>query len=118
MGPALGKRTWQPGGPLKGGGPYEIQLVLQQKHFLDMRTVARLDYSHSNNSNVVEHHPKYFDIHQNMTEAAAQYLIDCDVKLVGIDSINVNDTRGKARPVHSLLLQAEILIVEHLCTLE
>lgn len=55
--------------------------------------------------------------HPFLTEDAAQYLRDCGVKLVGIDSMNIDDTRGKSRPVHSVLLGADILIVEHLCNL-
>jgi kynurenine formamidase len=47
----------------------------------------------------------------------AVYLRDCGVALVGIDSMNIDDTRGGERPVHSTLLGAEILIVEHLCNL-
>jgi len=31
--------------------------------------------------------------------------------------VNIDDTRGGSRPVHSLLLGAEVLIVEHLCHL-
>jgi arylformamidase len=61
---------------------------------------------------------QYFENHPYVTEDAAQYLLDCGVKLVGIDSVNIDDTREKTRPVHSILLQAEILIVEHLCNLE
>jgi arylformamidase len=61
---------------------------------------------------------RYFEHHPYVTEDAARYLVDCGVKLVGIDSVNIDDTRGKSRPVHSLLLQTEILIVEHLCRLE
>jgi arylformamidase len=61
---------------------------------------------------------QYFENHPFLTEAAAQYLRDCNVKLVGIDSHNIDDTRGNARPVHSLLLDADILIVEHLCNLQ
>ncbi len=39
--------------------------------------------------------------------------------LVGIDSHNIDDTRTKnSRPVHTILLGAEILIVEHLRGLE
>ena len=35
--------------------------------------------------------------------------------LVGIDSHNIDDTRARnSRPVHSVLLGREILIVEHL----
>ena len=52
-----------------------------------------------------------------MTGEAAEYLRDCDVKLVGIDSHNIDNTSGKTRPVHTTLLGAEILIVEHLCNL-
>ena len=60
--------------------------------------------------------------HPFLTRDAAEYLRDCGVKLVGIDSMNIDDTghdgaSGKARPVHSVLLGAEILIVEHLCNL-
>ena len=37
--------------------------------------------------------------------------------LVGIDSLNIDDIRDAARPVHSILLGAGIPIVEHLCNL-
>jgi len=60
---------------------------------------------------------KYFENHPFLTEDAAIYLRDSGVKLVGIDSLNIDDTRGKARPVHSTLLKSEILIAEHLCNL-
>ncbi|MBI3153685.1 MAG: cyclase family protein [Chloroflexi bacterium] len=59
----------------------------------------------------------YFENHPFLTEDAAIYLRDCGVKLVGIDALNIDDTRGNARPVHSTLLRAEILIAEHLCNL-
>lgn len=59
----------------------------------------------------------YLENHPFLTEDAAQYLRDRGVTLVGIDSMNIDDTRGKARPVHSTLLRAGILIAEHLCNL-
>ncbi|MDB5672628.1 MAG: cyclase family protein, partial [Alphaproteobacteria bacterium] len=34
--------------------------------------------------------------------------------LVGIDSHNIDDTRTRARPVHTALLGAGVLICEHL----
>jgi kynurenine formamidase len=37
--------------------------------------------------------------------------------LVGIDSYNIDDTTDGTRPAHSILLGAEIPIVEHLCNL-
>ncbi|MGG7662031.1 cyclase family protein [Dyadobacter sp. BHUBP1] len=60
----------------------------------------------------------YFENHPFLTREAAEYLRDCGVKLVGIDSHNIDDTRGNSRPVHTILLGAEILIVEHLCNLD
>ena len=60
---------------------------------------------------------KYYENHPFLTEDAAIYLKQCGVKLVGIDSMNIDDTRGNARPVHSILLRDEILIAEHLCNL-
>ncbi len=61
--------------------------------------------------------PEYAVGHPYLTEDAAIYLRDCGVRLVGIDSMNIDDTRGNSRPLHSTLLGAEILIVEHLCNL-
>lgn len=61
---------------------------------------------------------QYFEHHPYLTEDAARYLVECGVRLVGIDAVNIDDTRGGERPVHSHLLGAEILIVEHLCHLD
>ena len=60
----------------------------------------------------------YFEDHPFLTEEAALFLKQSGVKLVGIDSYNIDDTRGKTRPVHSTLLGAEIPIVEHMTGLE
>jgi kynurenine formamidase len=60
---------------------------------------------------------KYFENHPFLTEDAAIYLRDSGVKLVGIDALNIDDTRGNSRPVHSTLLRGDILIAEHLCNL-
>lgn len=60
----------------------------------------------------------YFEGHPFLTEAAAAYLVQARVKLVGIDSYNIDDIRDLRRPVHSLLLGAEIPIVEHMTGLD
>ncbi len=60
----------------------------------------------------------YFEGHPYLTEAAATYLRDEQAKLVGIDACNIDDTSGRQRPAHTILLGAEILIVEHLCQLQ
>ena len=57
---------------------------------------------------------QYFEGHPFLTKDAAQYLIDAGAALVGIDSLNIDDTNDLHRPVHSLLLAAEVPIVEHL----
>ncbi len=59
----------------------------------------------------------YYEDNPYLTKGAAEYLRDAGVKLVGIDSHNIDDTSGRSRPVHTTLLGAEILIVEHLCNL-
>jgi arylformamidase len=59
----------------------------------------------------------YYNDHPFLTKEAAEYLKDKGAKLVGIDSHNIDDTSGKSRPVHTTLLGAEVLIVEHLCNL-
>jgi kynurenine formamidase len=61
----------------------------------------------------------YFDNHPFLTAEAATFLRNAGALLVGIDSHNIDDTRTKnSRPVHTILLGAEILIVEHLRGLE
>ena len=61
---------------------------------------------------------QYFEGHPFLTRAAAEYLRDAGVALVGIDSYNIDDITDGTRPAHSILLGAEIPIVEHLCNLE
>jgi len=56
----------------------------------------------------------YFEGHPFLTEDAALYLAQQGVKLVGIDSYNIDDIRDGKRPVHSTLLGNAIPIVEHL----
>jgi kynurenine formamidase len=60
---------------------------------------------------------RYFEGHPFLTRDAAELLVAAGAALVGIDSLNIDDTTDLARPVHSLLLAAEVPIVEHLCGL-
>jgi len=59
----------------------------------------------------------YFENHPFITAEGADYLVSQKVKLVGIDSHNIDDTRTNSRPVHTALLKNEILIVEHMTNL-
>jgi kynurenine formamidase len=57
---------------------------------------------------------RYFEGNPFLTAEAAAWLRDQGAVLVGIDSLNIDDTDDRTRPVHSTLLRAEIPIVEHL----
>ena len=60
----------------------------------------------------------YFETHPFLTRDAAEYLKSCGAALVGIDSLNIDDTADGTRPAHSVLLKANIPIVEHMCNLD
>lgn len=97
--------------------PFTKSLTITQDHFKnkDLRNRAVLVHTgwacHWNTEAYFEHHPY-------LTEEAATFLKDAGVRLVGIDSHNIDNTSKNSRPVHSILLGSEILIVEHLCGLE
>jgi kynurenine formamidase len=61
---------------------------------------------------------QYFENHAYLTEEAALLLVEGGAKLVGIDSHNIDDTRGKLRPVHKHLLGNNVLICEHMTNLD
>jgi kynurenine formamidase len=58
--------------------------------------------------------PRYFEGHPYLSRAAAELLSSSGAALVGIDSLNIDDTADPVRPAHTLLLGAGIPIVEHL----
>jgi kynurenine formamidase len=60
----------------------------------------------------------YFADHPFLTAGAARALADAGAAFVGIDSYNIDDTRTRARPVHTILLGADIPIGEHMTRLE
>jgi arylformamidase len=61
--------------------------------------------------------PRYAEGHPHLTRAAAEHLAGAGPALVGIDSLNIDDTGDAVRPAHTLLLSAGIPIVEHLTNL-
>ena len=56
--------------------------------------------------------------HPHLTAGAAEALIEGGAVLVGIDSVNLDDTSTGARPAHTALLAKGIPIVEHLTGLD
>lgn len=61
---------------------------------------------------------RYFESHPYLTEAAALWLKAQGAALVGIDSLNIDSTGTGERPVHTILLGADVPICEHMCNLE
>jgi Predicted metal-dependent hydrolase len=62
--------------------------------------------------------PDYLSGGPYLTGAAARALVEANVALVGIDSLNIDDNTDPTRPVHHRLLGAGIPIVEHLTNLD
>ena len=56
--------------------------------------------------------------HPFVTGAAAKTLVKSGVKVVGIDSYNIDDTADPTRPAHTELLRAGIFIAEHMTNLD
>jgi kynurenine formamidase len=62
--------------------------------------------------------PDYQENHPFLTAQAAELLAGSGARLVGIDSCNIDDTRTRSRPVHTILLRAGVPICEHLTNLD
>jgi kynurenine formamidase len=58
--------------------------------------------------------PAYAEDQHFLTRAGAAWLASHGPALVGIDALNIDDTADRERPAHTLLLGADIPVVEHL----
>lgn len=56
--------------------------------------------------------------HPYLDGAAAEALVEGGATVVGIDSVNIDDTTVRSRPAHTALLEAGVPIVEHLTGLD
>lgn len=61
---------------------------------------------------------QYFEGHPCLTAESAEWLKKAGASIVGIDSLNIDDTADGNRPVHSTLLGADIPVIEHMCNME
>jgi len=59
----------------------------------------------------------YFDGNPFVTRVEAEWLAKSGAKLVGIDSLNIDDTKDPSRPAHTILLRNGVLVLEHLTNL-
>ena len=87
--------------------------AIQQFNVKNHAVLFRTDWSqHWNTENY------WSGNHPFLTSDAAKFLVDEGAALVGIDSYNIDDTADLTRPAHTILLGAEIPIVEHMCNLD
>lgn len=93
--------------------PWETDLATEAAHFggLDVRGKAVLVHTGWDRHWRTE---RYGEEHSFLTGEAADWLVANGAALVGIDSNNIDDTRGRSRPVHSKLLGAGVVICEHM----
>ncbi|MCB0667964.1 MAG: cyclase family protein [Saprospiraceae bacterium] len=96
--------------------PFTETKAISRQHFEDLELEGKavlIETGWSKHWNTEQ----YYVDHPYLSIDAAEYLRTNQVKLVGIDSYNIDDTRSNSRPVHSILLGKNILIVEHMCQL-
>lgn len=53
-----------------------------------------------------------------VSEAVVSELLERDVAIVGVDTLNVDDHGDPARPAHSMLLAEDVLVVENLANVD
>lgn len=93
--------------------PFEAGLAVDADAFADLDVKGRAVLVHTGWDRFWRTET-YFSDHPFLTSAAAQWLVDHGAAFVGIDSHNIDDTRARSRPVHTILLGADIPIGEHL----
>ncbi len=62
------------------------------------------------------HDPVYFEDYPVMSEEVAKHLVECKVKMVGLDTGNADNKDGF--PIHKILLANNVLIIENLTNLQ
>ena len=96
---------------------YQEHIAIGIEHFRNLELKNKAVLVHTGWSNHWQT-DQYFEGHPYLTAEAAEYLKEHKVALVGIDAYNIDNTALNSRPVHSVLLKNEILIVEHLTNLQ
>jgi arylformamidase len=97
--------------------PFEIGLAIDEDAFAGLDVAGKAVLVHTGWDRFWRT-DAYQSSHPFLTAAAARALVEEGAVFVGIDSHNIDDTGARARPVHSLLLGADIPIGEHLTGLE
>jgi kynurenine formamidase len=94
-----------------GEGPIGPE-VFQGYDLADKAVLVRTDWS------VRWGGDDYFRSGPFLTAEACRFLVQARAALVGIDCANIDNMADPTRPAHTLLLEAGMPIVEHLCRLD
>lgn len=63
-------------------------------------------------------HKKYYKDFPSLSEAAAGWLSEFNIKGIGIDAISIDHIESTTFAVHKILMQKEIIIIENLTNLD
>ncbi|MEO7635797.1 MAG: cyclase family protein [Sphingomicrobium sp.] len=97
--------------------PFADGLATGAEHFTELDVRGRAVLVHTGWDRHWRTEPYKHD-HPFLTGEAARWLADHGAALVGIDSYNIDQTSIRARPVHTILLGADIPICEHMTGLD
>jgi arylformamidase len=79
---------------------------------LDMKDITRLLLG-TRNSTLLKQQELDLD-YAFVSEDAARYLVETEIKLVGIDYLSIEEYQKEGRPAHNILLGAGVVIIEGL----
>ena len=94
--------------------PFEIGLAVDAAAFEGLRRARQARCWSRPAGTAIGGSDAYYHDHPFLTAAAAELAGREGAALVGIDSHNIDDTRVRSRPVHTVLLGAGIPICEHM----
>jgi arylformamidase len=114
---------------IEGAAPVDalsLDVLVGPGIVLDMRGTSRIDRFALEQSDAAVHarillktdngrklmESQFFEDYVSLTEDGAQYLVEQRVKLVGIDYLSIESCADVSAPVHRILLQAGVVIVE------
>jgi arylformamidase len=135
MGTHLGTHVDPPAHYLEAGATVEqipLESMVGPGVVADLRGRSQIDRHDLEKSNIGDHKrvllktdngPRLLEstFHQNyvhLTEDGARYLVEHKVRLVGIDYLSIEHPENPGSPVHHLLLEAGVLVVEGVHLLE
>lgn len=86
--------------------------AIEPGHVGDLRGVERVLFKSKNSAFWATPEDGFRTDFAYLTPATAEYLVSCDVVLVGIDYLSIEKSGSPGHPVHIALLSKEIVILE------